>query len=83
MKESLENREMKFLLEDEPDEDEGLPYDDIIASLQEAIDYAKGKTPAYVTKYEDGKRISAQWQMVDGTKVEPPPYLLDYPNRSE
>ena len=59
--------------EKEPeDEDENVPWADLIEGVQEALEYAQGKKPAFVTKYVDGKLVSAQWQMVDGTKVDVP-----------
>lgn len=48
---------------------------EILAGLQDALDYARGKIPAYVSRYEDGKRVSAQWQMADGTNADMPDEL--------
>ena len=48
---------------------------EILAGLRDALDYAQGKKAAYVSRYEDGKCVSAGWQMADGTKVDMPEEL--------
>lgn len=44
-------------------------YEMLITGLKEAADYARGKSPALVAKYENGKLVSRKWQMSDGTEV--------------
>ena len=56
----------------EDDDEEDVPWLSVLEGTIEMLEYAQGKRPAFVTKYVDGKRVSAQWQMMDGTKVDPP-----------
>lgn len=76
------SKEMRFTVI--PDNgDEGVPFDDLMKGLQEAIDYANGKSPALVARYENGKCVSRQWQMADGIAVERPAGLSDTEGESE
>ena len=65
------------------DDDEGVPFDDLMKGLQEAVDYANGKSPAFVSRYVNGKCVNRQWQMADGTVVDRPAGLLDTEGESE
>ena len=44
-------------------------FKNLAIGLKEAADYARGKAPALVARYEDGKLISRKWQMADGKEV--------------
>ncbi len=72
MGEEVEKEGMIIIPEDTEDDDEYVPWGDILEGVRETLAYAQGKKPAFVTKYVDGKRVSAQWQMADGTRVEAP-----------
>ena len=41
----------------------------LVTGLKEAVDYARGKSPALVAKYEDGKLVCRKRKMADGTEV--------------
>ncbi len=53
------SKEMRFTVVPD-DDDEGVSFDDLMKGLQEALDYANGKSPAYVAKYKNGKCVSRQ-----------------------
>ena len=47
----------------------GVFYEMLVTGLKEAVDYARGKSPALVAKYEDGKLVCRKRKMADGTEV--------------
>ncbi len=44
-------------------------FKDLVTGLKEVADYAQGKAPALVSRYEDGKLISRRWQTADGKEA--------------